>query len=626
MAEPLSVLVVGAGLMGSQIGCEYALGGHSVTFLVRSLEPSRARVSSAFALAIEAGIAGQEAAADAVRRVSFVDTVDAVDSATELVVESIPEEIELKRAALRELAKLLPRAVIASNTSSIPLTELGAAIDAPERTVGTHYWNPPLLMPLVEIVAGEQTSRETIGLASRVVAGLGKEPVLVERDVPGFIWNRLQAALLREALWLAEEGVATPETIDRVMRSGLARRYRYTGPFETVALGGLASWTRVAENLFPHLSAAARPGAIEPWLYAGDEELDAVRLRRDRGLAEELAREREPEAELLSVDTVAGYLRARNVLPGDGDPTEAEELGGGVSNIVLAVYSGDTRVVVKQALPRLRVEEEWLAKRERALNEASALRLAGTITPGCVPDLVDVDAELCALTMSAAPAGWATWKQRLLAGDIDAAVAARLGEILAAWHSATFGNEEALGTSGDYEVFDQLRIDPYYRTVASWLPRLANPIASFVRRMEANRVCLVHGDYSPKNVLVGERVWVIDFEVVHFGDPAFDLAFMLNHLLLKRLHLGGPGAAIESCVKGFWNAYLGGISDMPAPDLEYVLGHVGCLMVARVDGKSPAEYLTPDERKAARAVGSRLLLEPPGSLEEALAVTAETAA
>ncbi len=289
-AERLRVLVVGAGLMGSQIGCEYALGGHSVAFLVRNLEPSRARVSSAFALAIEAGIVPDDVAADAARKVGFIGTVDAVDGATDLVVESIPEDILVKSTLLRDLATLLPRAIIASNTSSIPLTELGAAIGAPERTVGTHYWNPPLLMPLVEIVAGEGTSPETVATVDRVVAGLGKEPVHVDRDVPGFIWNRLQAALLREALWLVGEGVATPETVDRVVRSGLARRYRYTGPFETVALGGLDSWTRVAENLFPHLSNATGPGAIEPWLYSKDEALEAARLRRDRGLADELAR------------------------------------------------------------------------------------------------------------------------------------------------------------------------------------------------------------------------------------------------------------------------------------------------------------------------------------------------
>ena len=252
--------------MGSQIGCEYSLGGHSTAFLVRNVELSRARVASAFALAVEAGLVGEDAAAEAHRKIVFIDTVASVDDATDLVVESIPEDIVIKATLLRELATRLPGAIIASNTSTIPLTELGAAIDAPERTVGTHYWNPPLLMPLVEIVAGERTSGETRETVSRVLAALGKEPVHVQRDVPGFIWNRLQAALLRESLWLVGEGVATPETVDRVVRSGLARRSRYTGPFETIALGGLDAWTRVAENLFPHLSNATRTEALERWL------------------------------------------------------------------------------------------------------------------------------------------------------------------------------------------------------------------------------------------------------------------------------------------------------------------------------------------------------------------------
>ena len=292
MPERMSVLVVGAGLMGSQIGAEYALGGHSTTFLVRNVDQSRLRVAAAFDLAIAAGIATEQAAAAAGRRVAFLDSAESVDGSTGLVVESIPEDIAIKGAALRELALRLPHAVIASNTSSIRLTDLGSAIGAPERTVGTHYWNPPLLMPPVEIVAGERTSREVVETVRRVVGALGKEPILVERDVPGFVWNRLQAALLREALWLVETGVATPETVDQIVRSGLARRYRFTGPFETVALGGVDSWRRVVENLFPQLSNATRAEAIERWLDPGQEELEAARMRRDRGLAEELARQR----------------------------------------------------------------------------------------------------------------------------------------------------------------------------------------------------------------------------------------------------------------------------------------------------------------------------------------------
>lgn len=327
------------------------------------------------------------------------------------------------------------------------------------------------------------------------------------------------------------------------------------------------------------------------------------------------------EPDLLSASSVGAYLQARKVLP-HGDSIRVEELGGGVSNVVLAISWKDKRVVVKQALPRLRVEDEWLAKRERALNEARALQLADTITPGRVPALLDVDGDLCALTMTAAPSGWATWKDRLLMADADAAVARSLGEILAAWHRATFLSDELSRPFADQEVFDQLRIDPFYRTVARRRPELAEAVRAYMRRMGDTRSCVVHGDYSPKNVLVGEGLWVIDFEVAHLGDPAFDLAFMLNHLLLKRLHLGGAGNEIESCVRGFWEGYGGAVPQELTPDPRYVLGHVGCLMVARVDGKSPAEYLTPEEREAARTIGSRLLLAPPASLEVALDLTA----
>jgi 3-hydroxybutyryl-CoA dehydrogenase len=293
LSEPLEVALVGAGLMGSQIGCEYLLGGHSVSFLVRDVEGSRKRVAEAFSVAVEAGIASPDAAAEAAGRLSFVESIDALDATTALVVESIPEDIELKRVVLGEVALKLPGAILASNTSSIPLTDLGSAIGAPERTIGTHYWNPPLLMPPVEIIAGCETRPAIVDRVSAIVEALGKEALLVERDVPGFIWNRLQAALLREVLWLVENGVASPRTIDRIVKSGLARRSRYTGPFETIALGGVHSWTRLSENLFPQLSTATGAGDLERWLDRSPEELAEARARRDRGLAEEIARSRE---------------------------------------------------------------------------------------------------------------------------------------------------------------------------------------------------------------------------------------------------------------------------------------------------------------------------------------------
>src|SRR5207245_2476097 len=182
----------------------------------------------------------------------------------DLVVESVPEDFELKAAKLRPLADASPDAIVATNTSSLSITRLGETIGAPERTIGTHYWNPPLLMPLVEVVAGERTSPEVVALVRETVSRLGKRPVLV-RDVPGFVWNRIQMAVLREAAWIVGNDVAAPETVDEILTYGLARRWRNVGFFEAISLGGVATWQRTSANLLPELSAATELPDLREW-------------------------------------------------------------------------------------------------------------------------------------------------------------------------------------------------------------------------------------------------------------------------------------------------------------------------------------------------------------------------
>jgi 5-methylthioribose kinase len=314
---------------------------------------------------------------------------------------------------------------------------------------------------------------------------------------------------------------------------------------------------------------------------------------------------------LLTPGTAAAYLRDRGVI--DDSAAQVVELGGGVSNVVLAVTAGERRVVLKQALPRLRVAQEWLARRERALAEGRALSLALELAPGSSPAVLDVDPARCAITIEAAPADWTTWKDRLLAGDADAATAARLGTLLAGWHR---GTGERDGGLDEWDSFEQLRIDPYYREIARRHPALALTVLGYVEAMHARRVCLVHGDFSPKNVLVGgEGLWVIDFEVAHRGDPAFDLAFMLTHLSLKAIHRPGQRDALLACAAAFDAAYRAAAPPFTAPAMDYVLGHVGCLVLARVDGKSPAEYLDEPARARARTLGRSLLSSPPESLD-----------
>lgn len=275
--------------MGAQIGCEYALRGYPVTLVARNAERLRDRVEAAFELVRAHGLESAGSVESARRRLSVALPDATVHPSTDLVVESLPEDLDAKRAVLSEIVEALPDAIIASNTSSIPITDLGEAIGAPTRTIGTHYWNPPLLMPPVEVVVGNATAPAVVSEVTRVLTSLGKEPVIVQHDVPGFIWNRLQQAILREALWLVENGVATPEAIDTVVRSGIARRSRYTGPFETIALGGVNTWQQVARNVFPHLSNATDASDLRQWLPASNDDLDATRARRDEALARELA-------------------------------------------------------------------------------------------------------------------------------------------------------------------------------------------------------------------------------------------------------------------------------------------------------------------------------------------------
>src|SRR6185312_9611193 len=247
----MDVVVVGAGLMGSQIAAEYALAGNRVHCLARHPADARGRVDAALDTALRLGLRDEAAAEAAAWRVTAGAELQAVERC-DLVVESVPEDL------------------------------------APKRAVGTHYWNPPLLIPLVEVVAGPLSRPEAVEFARAAVAACGKRPVLVQRDVPGFIWNRLQHALLREALWIIDNGVATPEAVDEVVRFGNARRWEHVGPFAAAALGGIGTWQRVAGELFPVLSNARDAGDLGRALWADEAKLAEIASARDDGLARDL--------------------------------------------------------------------------------------------------------------------------------------------------------------------------------------------------------------------------------------------------------------------------------------------------------------------------------------------------
>ncbi|MBI4902825.1 MAG: phosphotransferase [Acidobacteria bacterium] len=257
-------------------------------------------------------------------------------------------------------------------------------------------------------------------------------------------------------------------------------------------------------------------------------------------------------------------------------------LAGGVSNHVLLIETPGRRYVIKQSLEKLRVKEDWFSRRDRIWREAEAIRVLGPMLPsGAVPGLLYEDRENYLFAMTVAR-GDRTWKSLLMAGEVDESHARCAAEIHCAMLQAP--GAEAFG---DQEVFDQLRLDPYYRFTATKHPDLREHFEAAIARCRTHRTALVHGDWSPKNMLVdGEQLTAIDFEVIHFGDPSFDAAFLLNHLLLKMFYLPEHAARIARVARVYWES-VSRVADLT----EGTLVHLPLLMLARVDGKSPAEYL-----------------------------------
>lgn len=311
----------------------------------------------------------------------------------------------------------------------------------------------------------------------------------------------------------------------------------------------------------------------------------------------------------LDVDSVADYLRDRGVVAPDVD-LSAEVLAGGVSNDVLGVWGDGVDLVVKQGLERLRVKAVWLAPPERVLTEGAAIKLAATMRPDDVPRVVDMDEDRLVLTIERAPRAMRVWKTDLLDGLVQDARATRVGAALGEWHRRTAGDPEVYANF-DRDAFVQLRIDPFHRTVEAAHPDLAARIEITVTDLLGPPQCLVHGDFSPKNILADdERVCVLDWEVAHAGDPVFDLAFLVTHLMLKAVRRPELAQHYHALGDAFLSAYAVASADFGTPPDTKLALHVGCLLLARVDGKSPVEYLDDAQLQSVRALARAVLEDP----------------
>ena len=246
-----TVIVAGAGTMGASLAQVYALAGWQVVVYGRSesgLERGRRLISLNQETLIAKDIITKEQSEEAMGLIRFTNAADCF-AGCDLVVESIVEDMEQKKAFWRMASALVPEtALLASNTSGLSITEMSAAVEKPGRFMGQHWLNPPHLLPLCEIVVGERSDPERVAEMRALVASLGKSPVIV-KDIPGFLINRIQFALLREALYIVENGYASAEDIDTVLKGGMGLRYAALGPFGVADFGGLDVFEHISDYL-----------------------------------------------------------------------------------------------------------------------------------------------------------------------------------------------------------------------------------------------------------------------------------------------------------------------------------------------------------------------------------------
>jgi 3-hydroxybutyryl-CoA dehydrogenase len=290
--------VIGGGLMGHGIAYLLAAAGHEVGIF----EPDAAsRASLPRRLDAIVALLGDDPAL--LRRIAAHETMAPAVQGASFVFEAAPEKLALKQRIFAELEALVgPDAILASNSSAIPTTEIGRDLKHRERVVGTHFWNPPHLVPLVEVIQNEKTSDDVVRATIALLRDAGKTPVHVRRDVPGFVGNRLQHAMKREAFALVAAGVCDAETIDTVVKEGFGARTAVLGPMEQSDLVGLDLALDIAEVLYEHLDrTAAAPQILREKVKAGQlgmktgeglrqwgpGEADAVRTRLSRFLAEQ---------------------------------------------------------------------------------------------------------------------------------------------------------------------------------------------------------------------------------------------------------------------------------------------------------------------------------------------------
>lgn len=334
----------------------------------------------------------------------------------------------------------------------------------------------------------------------------------------------------------------------------------------------------------------------------------------------------------ITVENAVEYLKNNQQLEAD-EAASAEALAWGVSNIVIRIHREAAEdFVIKQSREQLRTQAQWFSELDRIWRELEVMQELQNLLPeGIVPRVLFEDRENYLFAMQAIDAHHQVWKAELLDGKFDLKITHDLGSYLSAIHRGSFLNEDYQTRWGDQKVFDQLRIDPFYRYIVKSHPEIKAWVDDLITEMADHQICLVLADFSPKNILITDQgIHLVDFETAHFGDPAFDLGFFLSHLLLKAIYHQEQGTRCIQLAEGFWNQYVKHGAQLPISNAaqsikmeEQELGartirHLAACMLSRVDGKSRVDYLTePFQQDQVRSFALSLILDPPDSLHKA---------
>lgn len=296
-------------------------------------------------------------------------------------------------------------------------------------------------------------------------------------------------------------------------------------------------------------------------------------------------------------------------------------LSGGVSSDIWRVdFPNGTQLCVKRALAKLKTAADWYAPVSRNAHEWAWIQFAAGVVPAAVPTPLAHDAEAGLFAMSwLDPADHPVWKQQLLDGRVEPATAAQVGRVLGTVHAASAGRDDLRAAFDTGDAFHALRLEPYLLQTAQRHPALASKLRALVERTASHRGALVHGDVSPKNILVGAHGPVLlDAECAWYGDPAFDLAFCLNHLLLKFVPQPDRASQLRASFQSLVDAYFAVSTFEPRAALEArAAALLPALLLARVDGKSPVEYITQEaDRERVRAAAVPLIALAPARLAD----------